>query len=49
MEKNGKIVLTPEELKDIREGTLPKRVAEQWGLTIQEARDMVNQGCYSLK
>lgn len=49
MEKNGKITLTSEELKLIREGVLPTRISDTWGLTLEEAKAMVNQGCYSLK
>lgn len=48
MEKSGKISLTSEELNSIRSGSLPSRIADEWGLNLKEAQDMVNQGCYRL-
>lgn len=48
MEKSGKISLTSEELSSIRSGSLPSRIATEWGLSLKEAQDMINQGCYLL-
>lgn len=48
MEKSGRILITPEELKSIRSGTVPDRITKEWGLTLAEAREMVMFGCYEI-
>ena len=48
MEKSGKIQLSQEELDSIRQGVLPRRIFIEWGLTLEDAVNMVNQGCYTL-
>lgn len=48
MEKSGKIQLSQEELDSIRQGVLPRRISIEWGLTLEDAINMVNQGCYQI-
>lgn len=44
MQKNGSIVLTHQELTSISNGTLPRRIGESWGLTLEEIRGKIATG-----
>lgn len=41
LEKRGIIRLTESELKAINSGQFPERVLQEWGLTQQELKDIV--------
>lgn len=49
MEKSGKIYLSPDELAELKAGRLPERIANEWGLSLDEALAMVRNGCYELQ
>lgn len=44
MQKNGSIVLTNQELSSIRNGHLPTRIFEAWGLTLEDIRGKIATG-----
>lgn len=48
MEKDGKIILTREELVQINSGVLPAKVSSEWGLTLSEVKEMIRLGCYKI-
>lgn len=48
MEKSGKLVLNSKEYTEIQKGTVPARIKEEWGLTLTEARDMLQCSFYEL-
>jgi hypothetical protein len=41
LEKRGIIRLTESELKAVKSGQFPERVLQEWGLTQQELKDIV--------
>jgi hypothetical protein len=46
IEKSGTIILTDEEVRLVNLGTLPPRLANDWKLTLQEARQIVQAQHY---
>lgn len=48
MEKRGNLLLTKEELIEIKAGIVPARIFETWGLSIDELIDMISSGNYQL-
>lgn len=46
MEKNGSLKLSPEEVKQIREGVVPDRIKDSWGLSLEELSVMIAAGDY---
>lgn len=48
MEKSGKLVLNSAEYTAIQKGTVPERIQKEWGLTLTEARDMLQCSFYEL-
>jgi hypothetical protein len=48
MEKQGNLLLTNEELTQIKAGILPPRIFETWGLSLNELIDMISSGEYRI-
>jgi hypothetical protein len=48
MEKQGNLLLTNEELTQIKAGILPHRIFETWGLSLNELIDMISNGEYKV-
>jgi len=49
MEKSGRIQLTLDELRQYNNGSVvPQRVLQQWGITEQEFREILDSGQYEV-
>lgn len=47
LEKNGTITLTDEDLKEYNSGNVSQRIYDNWGLTLSELREIVENGSYT--
>lgn len=48
MEKTGSVLLTQEELDQIKAGILPDRIEKDWGLTTAELIAIIESGNYQV-
>jgi hypothetical protein len=48
LEKSGTIVLTNEDLQDLRLGLVSERVKSTWDLTLQQLQEIVEQNNYTI-
>jgi hypothetical protein len=48
MEKTGSLLLTPNEYFEIMSGTVPKRISDNWGLSLDQILDIINNREYEL-
>jgi hypothetical protein len=46
LEKTGNVVLTEEELITVKRGTMPKRILNEWGLSLSELQSIIASGSY---
>jgi hypothetical protein len=47
MEKSGRIVLTPEDLAEFKNGRVSQRIRETWGLTLGELSEIIKAHQYT--
>lgn len=47
MEKSGRIILTPEDLAEFRNGRVSQRIRETWGLTLVELSEIIQANEYT--
>lgn len=43
LEKNGQIILTDQEKREVAAGILPERIKIQWDITLEELKQMMAQ------
>lgn len=48
LEKSGSIVLTKEDLDDLRLGLVSERVKSSWGLTLEQLQEIVSNNNYTI-
>lgn len=49
MEKNSSVVLTSDEIKEIRDNhRIPARITATWGFTLEELTAIINAGTYTV-
>ena len=48
LEKSGSIVLTKEDLDDLRLGLVSERVKSSWGLTLEQLQEIVRNNDYTI-
>lgn len=48
MEKTGSLLLSSSEYFEIMTGTVPKRISENWGLSLEQLLDIINARQYEL-
>ncbi len=48
LEKSGTIVLTTEDLQDLRLGLVSERVKSTWGFTLQQLQEIVKNNNYTI-
>ena len=46
LEKSGTIVLTDEDLKELKDGKVSKRVEDNWGLSVEQLKEVVKNNEY---
>jgi hypothetical protein len=48
MEKNSSVVLTKDEVEQVKAGKIPMRIAATWGFTLEELTAIINAGTYTV-
>ncbi len=48
LEKSGSVVLTKEDLELYNQGQVSKRLADEWGLSLESLREIVTSHNYTL-
>ena len=48
MEKSGTVILTEKDLEDYKEGRVSLRLQEEWGLTFEELRNIIETNNYKV-
>lgn len=47
LEKSGTIILTDEDLKELKEDKVTKRVKDNWGLNLEQLKEVVENNEYT--
>lgn len=48
LEKNSSVILTRDEITQIANGNVPGRLSATWGFTLEQLRDILDEGNYTI-